>query len=213
MELKSNLKITVRERGKIVMRREGHNIWLNSGRLYLAQLISYATFGPDTFFTDLRIRYMGFGIGGNQASPFSDLDPLLATHYPGTHIYSDTDPTQQRLERPVRQSWTTPLPTLPVGIYPVLAYDPGDVFQTQVDPAIVEPVVTARTFSTSFSTTDFNGPGAFPGFFLQVPLSEIALFAAGGLNTYGALAAAYDTFDPIPKTQNFGFDVQWTVRF
>ena len=31
-EVRQNLKITARERGKIVDRREGHNIWLNTGR-------------------------------------------------------------------------------------------------------------------------------------------------------------------------------------
>lgn len=213
MELKSNLEITVRERGKIVMRREGHNIWLNVGRFYLASLISYAAYSPDAFLQNLRIRYMGFGIGGSKASGIADVDPLLVAHYPGTHVFTDTNPKQTRLERQVRESWITPLPVAPVGIYPFLNYAPGDVFQTQLDIAIVEPIPTARTFSASFSTTSFNGTSPFPGDFRIMPLSEIALFAYGGVNTYGADAVAYDTFDPIPKTQNFGFDVVWSVRF
>jgi hypothetical protein len=38
IEVRSNLSLVARERVKIVARRDGHNIWLNLGREYLASL-------------------------------------------------------------------------------------------------------------------------------------------------------------------------------
>ena len=66
VEVRNNLVLTARERGKIVARREGHNIWLNLGREYLASLIDYISFSPLTPERNDRIQYMGVGIGGTR---------------------------------------------------------------------------------------------------------------------------------------------------
>jgi hypothetical protein len=101
IEVKSNLILTLRERGKIVARRQGHNIWLNLGRNYLAGLIAYSNFTPLTPERDDRIRYMGLGIGGTrQNAPSVANNPPLSTSYPGTNLQTDTDPTIQGMERP-----------------------------------------------------------------------------------------------------------------
>lgn len=57
------VKLVMRERGKIVPGsfREGHNIWTNTGREYLALLMS-SNAGPVAFRTD-RITYLGLGTG------------------------------------------------------------------------------------------------------------------------------------------------------
>lgn len=57
------VKLVMRERGKIVPGsfREGHNIWTNSGREYLALLMSIAP-GPSRYRTDV-IAYLGVGTG------------------------------------------------------------------------------------------------------------------------------------------------------
>lgn len=58
--------MVARERGKIVYgtHRTGHNIWTLTGREYLAQLMSYATYGPPSSGARRdRIRYIGFGTG------------------------------------------------------------------------------------------------------------------------------------------------------
>jgi hypothetical protein len=105
VEVKSNLIITARERGKIVARRVGHNIWLNIGREYLAHLIGYSLFVPLTPERDDRIRYMGVGIGGNRQLALTTANaPPLITAYPGSNAQSDTDPAILTLERPVRIS-------------------------------------------------------------------------------------------------------------
>jgi len=58
--------MVARERGKIVhgTHRAGNNIWTLTGREYLAQLMSYRTYGPPSVGERRdRIRYMGFGTG------------------------------------------------------------------------------------------------------------------------------------------------------
>ena len=66
IQVRNNLRLIARERGKIVARREGHNIWLDLGREYLASLIADVSFGPDVPERNDRIKYMELGIGGTR---------------------------------------------------------------------------------------------------------------------------------------------------
>ncbi len=200
VEVKQNLRLTLRERGKIVDRREGHNIWLNLGREYLAQLIAYSSFSPLTGERNDRIRYMGLGIGGTRqtalgvanASPYVD-------SYPGTNLNTDSDLGVAQLERPVRISGST-------SAYPGLA---DDTWLAQVQAPVVHPVATQTTFTRVFTATDLSYGG-----FLSVPLSEIMLFTnAADPHVYNNPGIAYDTFDTLSKTNAFELEVNWTVRF
>ncbi len=200
IEVKNNLRLTVRERGKIVARREGHNIWLNLGREYLASLIDYTSFSPLTTERDDRIQYMGVGIGGTQQLALTTANaPPLSTSYPGTNNQTDTDPTVTLLERAVRISGSS------------MAYpgSGGDVWLGQVTAPAVHTTATEVTFSRVFGSTDVSYSP-----FLVVPLSEIALFtSAANPSVYNNTAVAYDTFDTLSKTNAFQLEVQWTVRF
>lgn len=64
VEVQGWVKLLMRERGKIVKgsHREGHNIWTNTGREYLALLMSIMT-GPTTSFRSDSIGYIGVGTG------------------------------------------------------------------------------------------------------------------------------------------------------
>jgi hypothetical protein len=211
LQVRSNLELTMRERGKIVARRKGHNIWLNLGRQYLAQLITYNSFSGSTG-TPLRndrMQYMGLGIGGNRqlalttanASPLGASPPSPNGAYPGTNAQTDTDPTVTTLERPVRVSGG-------VTVYP---YYPSDVWLSQVEaPAwSVDDVPYDSTFSVLFEQTDISYAP-----YLTVPLSEVALFtSAANVNIYNNTAVAYDTFDTISKTNAFDLEIQWVIRF
>ena len=75
VEVKNNLKLTVRERGKIVARREGHNIWVDLGREYLAGLISLAAIGPDT---PEILQVMAVAVKAGLLK--SQLDEVVAVH-------------------------------------------------------------------------------------------------------------------------------------
>jgi hypothetical protein len=64
VEVQGWVKLLMRERGKIVpgSHREGHNIWTNTGREYLALLMSIAS-APSTGFRSDKIAYIGVGTG------------------------------------------------------------------------------------------------------------------------------------------------------
>lgn len=200
VEVKQNLIITARERGKIVARREGHNIWLNLGREYLAQLIAYASFGPDVPVRDDRVKYMGLGIGGSRqlALGVANADPLL-TAYPGTNLQTDSDPGVVTLERPVRLTGgTTPYPGIGT-----------DTWLGQVAAPVVHPVATQTKFIRTFSSSEISY-----GTFLSVPICEVMMFSASADPTvYNNTGIAYDTFDTISKTAAFELEVDWTIRF
>ena len=200
IEVKQNLFITARDRGKIIARREGHNIWLNLGREYLASLISYASFNPITTERDDRIRYMGFGIGGTrQVAPGVANAAPISPPYTGTNNQTDTDPTITVIERPVRLSGSS-------SAYPGLA---GDVWTGQVQAPATHAAATETTFKRLFTQEEISYAP-----FLSVPLSEIGLFtSAANPNYYLNTIIAYDCFDTLSKTVAFELEVVWTIRF
>ena len=203
IEVKSNLSLIMRERGKIISRRDGHNIWVDLGREYLAKLIAYATFSPDVPEIDDRIKFMGFGVGGTrQVAPGVANVPPISTAYPGTNAQADTDPTVTALERPVRLSGSTTAPGDP--------YDPTDVWLGRIQAPAQHVIPTEVTFRRLFIPTEVS---YFT--FTTVPLSEIGLFTAAA-NPVGQpfnTLVAYDTFDTLSKTLAFDLEVAWTVRF
>lgn len=202
IEVKSNLSLVMRERGKIVDRRDGHNIWVDLGREYLAKLIAYASFAPDVPERDDRIKYMGFGVGGTrQLAPSISSNPPISTAYPGTNIQTDTDPTVTTLERPVRISGTTTAPGDP--------YDPLDVWLGRIQAPAQHVTPTEVTFRRLFTTAEISYST-----FTTVPLSEVGLFTAAAVpigQPFNTLVA-FDTFDTLSKTLAFDLEVAWTIR-
>ena len=68
--VKGWVSLLMRERGKIVpgSRREGFNVWTNSGKEYLSLLMSIQT-GPSTGFRNDHMAYIGVGIGSQLEDP------------------------------------------------------------------------------------------------------------------------------------------------
>lgn len=198
--VKNNLSLVARERGKIVARRDGHNIWLNLGREYLASLMAYSSFTPVTAERNDRIRYIGLGIGGTRQLSLGVANAApLVTAYSGTNLQTDTDPTVTRLERPVRLSGST-------DPYPGQI---SDVWLGQVQAPATHTTATQVTFKRLFTQLEVSYSP-----YLTVPLSEIGLCAgAANPNVYNNTLVAYDTFDTLSKTSAFELEVSWTVRF
>jgi hypothetical protein len=207
IQVRSNLILTVRERGKLVRVVKGHNIWLNLGREYLASLICYSSYtGSFPTATGVperndRIQYMGLGIGGSrQLSPAVANSSPLTPAYAGTNVQTDTDPTVTSLERPVRISGAS-------DSFPYA--DPTNIWLGQVQAPVLHPTATQSTFKRLFATTDVSYTP-----FLSVPLSEIALFTGSAApGVYNNNAIAYDTFDTVSKTSAFSLEIDWSVRF
>lgn len=57
-----NVSITLRERGKLITRREGHNVWTTTGREYDCLLKAYNPLNGLPYRSD-RIDYIGLGNG------------------------------------------------------------------------------------------------------------------------------------------------------
>lgn len=203
VEVKNNLKITARERGKLVERREGHNIWVDLGREYLASLIALVSYGPDTPERNDRIKYIGLGIGGTrQVAPGVANVAPMSVAYPGTNLQTDLDPSVTTLERPVRVSGTTTSPSGP--------YNPADVWLGTIQAPPIHNTATQVTFRRLFTQTEVSYST-----FTTVPLSEVMLFtsAATPIGQPFNTGVAYDTFDTISKTGALELEVEWTVRF
>lgn len=191
VQIEGHFSMVSRERGKLVhgTRREGKNIWTLTGREYLAQLMSYASYGtsahdggsanPDVPARDDRIRYLGFGTG--------------------------TQPEVSSVSALV-----TPI-----------AYDGGGNFLAQVGIPTY-PLLPSRTtvrYTRSFTELELSFSGT-------VTLTEAGLFTDGSAsssyaprtrdvtlaNAAAQAPAAYKSFEPLKKTQNFVLEVNWEIR-
>lgn len=200
IEVRSNLIITARERGKIVDRREGHNIWLDLGREYLAQLIAFQSFGPDTPVRNDRIKYMGLGIGGTRQLALTTANSSpISPPYIGNNAQDDATPGVTTVERPVRVSGGS-------SAYPGIA---GDAWIGQIAAPPDLSGGTEVVFSRVFTQTEVSYSP-----FLAVPVSEVMLFtSAADPENYQNTGVAYDTFDTLSKTTAVAIEFRWTIRF
>jgi hypothetical protein len=196
--VKSNLILTLRERGKIMARREGHNIWLATGREFIAQLIAYASLSPDTPIRNDRLKYMGVGIGGTAQRQLSHANSApISPPYTGNNAQTDSNPLVTTLERPVRISGSS-------SAYPGLAGD-------QWIGAVQAPTTGTggdRVFRRVFTAEEVSYSP-----FLSVPLSEVMLFtSAADPENFQNVGMGYDTFDTLSKTAANNLEIVWTIR-
>ena len=200
IEVKYNLDITARERGKIVDRRQVHNIFVDLGREWLSQLIAYASFSPDTPEREDRVKYMGFGIGGyRQTATTAANSSPISPPYVGSNLQTDTDRTVTRLERPVRVSGGS-------AAYPGVA---GDKWLALIQAPPIHPTSAKTEFRRYFSSSEISYAP-----FIAVPLSEIGLFTSAAYDeAYQNTLIAYDTFDTLTKTTAVELEVVWTFVF
>lgn len=219
-QAKANVFITARERGKKVPAqcRASHNIWVNIGREYLAQVISPLA-GFTGHVNDNVVRYIGFGIGGeSQAVDVAATYPTLDSHYPGQETFSDTVLTTPYLERPVKVTGTAGTGSSP-GVW---------MSDVTAPPTISGTPAATVDFEALFSVTDLHLSGAYPA----IPLSEIGLMLTNeiaSLNSdevydYGSgpgfintatrpKLIAYNTFEPITKTTSVSLEIHWQIQF
>ena len=222
LEVRSNLRIAARERGKLATSRDTHNIFLDIGRDWLAHLIAlqamppYGSFaGPTSYFQPHRlVRYMCFGIGGNKqvyptalfGQPPLNQYAASAAVWPPPFTQTDTDPGVYALEAPVILSsnghalppsdgWAW-LGQIALPTFP--GTSPGEVTFTRI---FLEAELSEDPFDL-------------------VPLSEIGLFVDDPAPSYpttmpvtpGSMIA-YNTFNTISKTNAIALQVDWTFRF
>jgi hypothetical protein len=223
--VKPNVRIVLRERGKISQVRDVHNIWTAYGRSWLAGLVSL---GPlDVPERDDRIKYIGFGIGGKGQSQLGMVNSpnwstvLPAGSDPHTTTGNEYDdefpiaPLIGTLERPapIVAQTTTPAYALAV-----------DWRTHQFDPLLFQqPLSHPDPYTTRYFAQFRQGIGGVyyfiheplvVGGLAQMPISEAGLF----LNSATTTAAfepvvTYVTFDTVQITKDTDLEVEWDVRF
>lgn len=225
--VRTNVRIEVRELGKLVGLREVHNTWVDRGRAYLAGMLAYASNGPDVAERSDRIRYMSVGIGSETQSVggLADIPPLDTMYPVGSdplatdgHTYDDDFPyvwdgvgdhnAITTLERPAKFS----------GNAAAYGVDNGDRWLID-DPYF---------FIAHLTLTELTLHGVITGAFNQVahvthrplvPITEAGLHTdeAAVLPTTGTSPfnpiMAYVSFDTILVTTNTVIEFIWSVKF
>jgi hypothetical protein len=219
--MRSNLRLTMRERGKIVGRREGHNIFVDFGREYLAKLISYSSYTGVPAYTGVpeensRIEFISLGIGGEKQTNTALADTITDYGPVGGIFQTDTSPVQLYMERHVRVSWLGAIP-----VAPNTGTSIDELWFGRVDPIVSHPSPTETMFVRVFSEVEINGPTAY---YPLMPISEMGLHTAGVLSPGGVHRSslvgasrnpyiAYDVFETITKTNAISIEINWTLKF
>jgi hypothetical protein len=225
--MKSNVFITHRRYGKVVERREQHNVWTFYGNQYLAELVALngPQFLPTPERTD-RVRYMGLGIGGvTQLNGLVDVAPLSTAYpvgsaerrnppdytldgYTNGKEYDQLDPTSPRietLERPIRRTGGETA-------YPGAAADrwfiePPNLWHTHQSTQELTIHATLDAGAGDFVYGSFTAAG--------IPISEAGLFTSSSSPDgapYQSLVA-YVGFATILLDSNSQIEFVWRVRF
>jgi hypothetical protein len=225
--MKPNVRIVLRERGKIAALREVHNTWTLFGRQYLCDVTSLSSQDPDIPGSTASIKYIGFGIGGigqNQRSmtalpPWSTVlpagqDPNMTLGYEYNDDFPIVPPVNT-LERPVPITAVTgPTPAYPALLdWRTTAFDP-----TQINQPFSHPLTTSTRYFAQFR----QGVGSHyyfihnpvpMGGFMQMPLSEAGLFLNDVSTGAFENIVTYVTFDTIQVTKDTDLEIEWDIRF
>jgi len=220
LQVQNNVFLTMRERGKIVGRRESHNVVTNTGRQWLRGLCSALSY-PDMIPVDTpasnlnvnafdaatnvqedskyRVRYIAYGVGGT----------MQGVTPPGVGTFTEVV-TRYGLESPVEY----------VRNGATIFYLAQVVGQDLTDTAYAPNNFTIR-FRRVAVETDISY-ALQPTYGTSVPLSEIGLFTSAAnsiihtspVEGAGAIGmVAYNTFATITKTPLFQLEVVWEWRF
>jgi len=230
--VKDNVFITVWKGSQVITRYSGHNVWVDRGREYMADMLQLQSHDPDIPGRRARVKYVGFGIGGIGQTDASAGSPPFSTYYPtggtrptGTGTTGATyrtevpiDPLIETLERPIMFTGVTT-----TGYYGgTNASDywlsdptPPNFLNTYPNPG----EVSYRLFVNG--ATDLTWVGA------PVPLSEVGLFLnedstmspapppVDYVDTHQVWSplVAYHTFGTILFDNTMKMELIWVVRF
>jgi hypothetical protein len=186
VEVKGWVTCLLRERGKIVpgSRRSGHNVWTDTGREFLALLMSYKSTTSTTYRND-RIAYIGVGTGAQTED--SDVVGLISPiAYNGSGDFL----------APIDHSLTT-FPTLPIrrtSVRYTRAYAEDEL------STISTPTVLINEFGlfTDGHQNTFAVDGRDKSLANATAQSPVA---------YKAM------LEPVQKTSGIELEIDWEIRF
>lgn len=214
--MKSNVFIKARRNGKLFFDWEGHNTWTQHGRQYLASMLAFASYGPDTpVVASSRIKHVTVGVGGNLQGTIpapvitgypAGFDPHATTGNTYNHLYPEA-PSIGTLERPVRFSG---------GTNPYASAAGGDVWLSGTAlPKFFTQRLGNGTLAVKLFISGSGGDVSY-GTFTNVPLSEAGLVLSGDANINAAYnpVVAYINFPPkLVITNVVEAELTWLVSF
>jgi hypothetical protein len=212
LQTRANVRITVRERGKLVAVREHHNVFTNTGRAWQALLYGspdYQTGSDPTPHVQTRIKYVGFGCGGalQTDTRFARRQQELVTV---TH-----------LEDPVPFSRSSNVRRYLKELYPQQlgsSLNFPSPYRCCLVSDVLESEISFINNRTRVSNVEVG---------TLVPISEVGLYLSSALPFFthpspqnGSEAdpatanemVAYNIFEPIPITPQSGVRVEWELR-
>lgn len=222
IEIRSNVVVTLRERGKLVGRHHSHNIFLDQGRDWLSKMIGAKTYpdppegdvdmGGTAYAVDgmiYKVRYIGVGIGGSKQNYYPPGEPTKL----GPGSQTESDPSVTGLERPIEV-------TAGVWMKQVLPQVATDLLSFPSKGKIVFRVIYDMT-EINFAEVFDSAPADWGTMSsIKVPISEFALYtsqANPGLSNGGTPpdngCIAYNTDDTRIVTPNMMLEVDWTFTF
>lgn len=203
-----NFVIRAYKDGKLIDARRSHNVFNETGRAWVAQLLGasdYSNMAAPVPHVVTRAAYIGFGCGGILQTDTrfvrtqNELVTVEALEDPVTISLTGTEGTYMKAVR-AQQLTGTFFPTS---------------MRTRLIVDILETEITfagSKTF-TSNEVVD-----------LEVPISEAALYLSDAVPTYDPVGPtgvspitansciAYNTFSPLILTSNISFQAEWELR-
>ena len=178
--------ITLEDKGKVIEKREGYNIWTLTGREFLAELISlqlFSTVEADRqLFRNDRVAYLGIGSGSQPKIP----------NIP--HLVTPVEYASGEFLAPLDSPATFPAVT------------------TGTPKTAVRFTKTYTETELSFNgSVVITEAGLFTD---GDPANNFAVGVSTGIsNAFDIAPVAYKTFEPITKTSDYTLKVVWEVRF
>lgn len=194
IEINMNFRAVLRRGGKIVpgSRREGHNVFTNHGRDWLSRLVGWKQLASggvdDKAFTQRRIRWVGVGTG-------TQLELATVT----------------QITTPAKATATDYFIPIQVVDYPTTT---SVRFVTEFGAAQISLLPTdIVTITEAALFTDVQRVGTVGGLD-DLPYDGVGGSGAWTLNptVQNNPPVAYKAFIGIPKTTDFTFEIQWTLR-
>jgi hypothetical protein len=194
-----NFFATLRDRrGRVIDRREKHNVFTDVGRDWLAHLVAWEALGdPDTPKTNARVRWAALGTGLTQLEEASVIQLEVPTRVDDSGNYLVAI-----------QSSTYIAPASP-GDRPTMRFKKefsGLEITTETNPvvSISEAGLFVDVYKADAPPVGIGGADDVPSAGLNTILDPT--FATNS-------PVAYARFDPLTKTQDFIFEIVWDFRF
>lgn len=189
LEVRHNIRVELRERGKLKQLEEGHNVFTNTGRDWLSKLASWQTVGsPDVPFTNRRVRWIGLGTGtqAETASVIALNNAAQVTQGIFLGAIQSTNVLSATSVEFVREFSTSEISIPALGLNVVPLTEAG--LYVDVQPA-----------SVSTGVQDSSAGG----------VTDTTLDPSVGINA----PVAYKTYNPVNKTVDFSLIIRWTLIF